>query len=71
MGQKCRRGSGIGLCFLMTVSLIIIILAEESLLTLRTKTVKVHNRLAMTPTLLGPSFLLISGAQLPGVDLQF
>lgn len=71
MGQKCRRGSGIGLCFLMVVSLIITLLAEERFLTPGTKTVKVHNRLAMTPTLIGPTFLLINGAQLPGVDLQF
>lgn len=73
MGQKCRRGSGIGLCFLMVVSLIITVcwLRKVFLLTLRTKPVKSHNRLAINPTLIGPSFSLIHGAQLPGVDLQF
>lgn len=73
MDQKCRRGSGIGLCFLMVVSLIITVfwLRKVFLLTLRMKPVKVHNRLAINPMLIGPSFLLINGAQLPGVDLQF
>lgn len=71
MDQKCRRGSGIGLCFLMVVSLIITVFWLRKVFLLRMKPVKVHNRLAINLMLIGPSFLLINGAQLPGVDLQF